>query len=118
MLNNASGAEVTFSTGDRLQIGLRNRVAESESGNCSRPGQFINLSSGEAWKAPYEATPEETSKFGESKTKGALPASYDKELVKYIIKNNRIVDIIGNGRKAEEMRVFFTENDTRRNIDC
>ena len=116
MLNNASGAEITFSTGDHLRIDLRNRVAESETGDCSRPGQFINLPSGEAWKAPYEATPEETSKFGESKTKGTLPVSYDKELVKYIIKNNRIVDIIGNGKKAEEMKVFFAENDTRRNI--
>ena len=116
MLNNADGAEITFSTGDHLLIDLRNRVAESESGNCSISGQFINLPTGEAWKAPYEATPEETRKFGESKTKGTLPVSYDNELVKYIIKNNRIVDIIGNGKKAEEMRVFFAENDTRRNI--
>ena len=29
---------------------------------------------------------------------------YDGELVKYVVKNNRIVEIIGNGKKAEEMR--------------
>jgi len=107
MLNNAGGAEVTFSTGDYLRIDLRNLVAESESGDCSRPGQFINLPSGEAWKAPYEATFKEICKFGESKTKGTLPVSYDEELVKYIIKNNRIVDIIGNGKKQKKCKYFL-----------
>ena len=116
MLNNAIAAEVVFSTGDTLYVDLRNRVAKFESGDCSIKGQFINFPSGEGWKAPYEATSEESYKFGESKTEGILPVSYDEEIVKYVIKNNRIVKIIGNSRKAEEMRIFFSENDTRRNI--
>jgi len=116
MLNNADVAEITFSTGDSIQIDLRNRIAESEKGDCSRTGQFINLPSGEAWKAPYEATSDEIFKFGESKTKGILPVIYGKELVRYNIKNNRIVDVIGNGKKAEEMRLFFAEKNSRRNI--
>ena len=36
--------------------------------------------------------------------------------MKYIVKNNRIVEIIGEGKKAEEMRLFFMENDSRRNV--
>jgi leucyl aminopeptidase (aminopeptidase T) len=79
-------------------------------------GQFINFPSGEGCIAPYEATTEEINEFGESKTEGVLPVIYNGELVKYIIKNNRIVEIIGDGKKADEMRSFFAENDTRRNI--
>ncbi len=116
MLNNAIAAEVVFSTGDTFHIDLRNRVAKSESGDCSGKGQFINFPSGEGWKTPYEATSEEVYKFGESKTEGILPVNYNEEIVKYVIKNNRIVKIIENSRKAEEMRIFFAENDTRRNI--
>jgi len=116
MLNNAIAAEVLFSTGDILYVDLRNRVAKSEGGDCSINGQFINFPSGESYKAPYEATSEESYKFGKSNTKGILPVSYDEEIVKYIIENNRIVEVIGNSKKAEEMRVFFAENDTRRNI--
>lgn len=116
MLNDAVGAEIRFSTHDTLYIDLRYRVAESDKGDCSKVGQFINFPSGEGCKVPYEATPEEAVKLGDSETEGILPVSYNGELVKYVIKNNRIVDIIGSGEKAEKMRAFFEENDTRRNI--
>ncbi len=116
MLNNAIGAEVTFSTGDKLYVDLRYRNACFEAGDCTKTGQFINFPSGEAWKAPYEAATEEIDEFGESKTKGIWPVVYDGELVKYVIKNNKIVEIMGNGKKADEMRAFFDENNTRRNI--
>lgn len=116
MLNKAIGAEIAFSTGDHLYIDLRNRVAGSDNGDCSKANQMINFPSGEACKAPYEATPEEASTFGESKTEGILPVSYDEELVKFLIKNNSIVEVIGEGKKADEMCNFFDENNTRRNI--
>ena len=116
ILDNAIGAEVLFSTDDKLYIDLRNRNAFEEAGDCKKTGQFINFPSGEACKAPYEATKDEINKFGKSKTEGIWPVTYDKELVKYVVKNNRIVDIIGQGRKADEMRSFFNENETRRNI--
>jgi len=116
MLNDAVGAEIAFSTRDNLYIDLRYRVAESDSGDCSKTGQFINFPSGEGAKAPYEATPEEAIRFGESRTEGVLPARYDTELVRYVVRQNRIVDVLGNAKKASEMRTFFAENDTRRNI--
>ena len=116
ILNKAVSAEVLFSTGNSLHIDLRNRVAHADTGDCSEMGQGINFPSGEACKAPYEATTEEINEFGESKTEGIWPAIYNGELVKYVIKNNRIVEVIGDGKKADEMRSFFAENDTRRNI--
>ena len=116
MLNDAVGAEISFLTGDSLYIDLRNRVAKSDNFDCSKTGQGINFPSGEGCIAPYEATPDEINEFGKSKTEGILPVRYNEELVKYVIKNNRIAEIIGDGEKAEEMHNFFAENDTRRNI--
>jgi leucyl aminopeptidase (aminopeptidase T) len=116
MLDNAVGADILFSTGDKLYIDLRFRNAMLEAGDCTKTGQFINFPSGEALKVPYEATSEEVIENGKSKTEGIWPVSYDGELLKYVVKNNRIVEIIGNGKKADEMERFFSENDTRRNI--
>jgi len=45
-----------------------------------------------------------------------LPVDYDGELVKYEIVKNKIIKIIGEGLKAEEMRTFFNEEKSRRNI--
>ena len=116
MLNNAIGADILFSTGDKLYIDLRYRNAMYEAGDCTKAGQFINFPSGEALKPPYEATLDEIYKFGESKTEGIWPVLCNEELVKYVVKNNKIVEILGEGNRAEEMRIFFKENDTRRNI--
>jgi leucyl aminopeptidase (aminopeptidase T) len=116
ILNAAVGAEIVFSTHDTLYLDLRYRRAGSDRGDCSKPGQFINLPSGEGFKVPYEAVAEEVTSFGKSKTEGILPRSFHGELAKYVIRNNSIVDIIGSGKEAERMRVFFAQNDTRRNI--
>ena len=115
-LNDAIGAHITFSTGDTLFLDLRNRGALMEAGECIKPGQFINFPSGEAFIAPFEGTFNEINEFGNSKTDGVMPVEYGGELVKYIIRQNRIVEVLGNGRKADEMRVFFTENESRKNI--
>jgi leucyl aminopeptidase (aminopeptidase T) len=116
MLNNALGAEIIFSTSDKLYIDVRNRYALSEAGECTKIGQFINFPSGEAFIVPYEATSDEIDEFGTSKTEGIWPVMYDGELVKYVVNNNRIVEISGDSKKADEMRDFFGENNTRRNI--
>lgn len=116
MLNNADGAEVLFSTHDSLYLDLRNRIAKSESGICRIAGQFINLPSGEGFKAPYEATSDEIDKFGESKTKGTLPIYLNGEIVKFIIKNNKIIEVNGKNKIADGFLEVFKENDSRRNI--
>ena len=116
LLNKTIGADVIFSTDDTLHVDLRNRIAHMEAGDCTKTGQFINFPSGESYKAPYEGVPDEISQFGRSKTEGILPAIENKELMRYNVKNNTIVEVVGNGKRSEEMRKFFEENDTHRNI--
>ena len=116
LLEKTIGAEITFSTGDFLYVDLRNRTPKSEAGDCSQPGKCINLPSGEAWKVPYEAAADEIDTFGESKTEGIIPQEIDGELVKYVIKNNTIATVLGEGNQAEKMRQFFSANASRRNI--
>jgi leucyl aminopeptidase (aminopeptidase T) len=116
MLDNAIGADITFSTGDKLYLDLRYRNAMHEAGDCTKVGKFINFPSGEALKPPYEATSEEIDEKGESKTEGTWPVYYDNNQMIYKVKNNKIIDIVGDGKNAEEMRNFFAENDSRRNI--
>lgn len=116
MLTKAIGAEVLFSTGDRLFIDLRNRVAFADGGDCSKPGQMINFPSGEGCIAPYEGAKDEVEEFDESKTEDILPDNQHRDLLKYRVKSNKIVEIIGEGSNADEMRAFFDENPTRKNI--
>jgi len=116
MLNNAIGAEVSFSTEDKLFLDLRNRKAKSDKGDCSKKGQSINFPSGEACKVPYESVGEEKKYYGKSKTNGVLPVDYNGEIVKFQIKENRINKIVGDGNKAQEMEKFFEKNESRRNI--
>jgi leucyl aminopeptidase (aminopeptidase T) len=116
ILNKSVGAEIFFSTNDILYIDLRNRKAHADTGDCTKYGQGINFPSGEAYKAPYEGAPDEIDKFGKSKTKGVWPVKYNGELVKYIVEENKIVDVNGKGKNADEKRRFFNEDETRKNI--
>lgn len=116
ILNKAEGAKVLFSTYDSLYLDLRNRIAKSEAGICRKVGQFINFPSGEGFKVPYEATSDEINKFGESKTKGILPVYLNDEIIKFIIKNNKIIEVQGKNKKADGFRELFNEKDSRRNI--
>ena len=116
LLNASVGAHVSFSTGDTLYIDLRNRKACVDDGICQETGILINLPSGESYIPPYEAADDELSDFGKSKTNGILLDYFGDEILKYHVVNNRITDIEGEGVKAEEMRRFFDENLSRRNI--
>ena len=116
MLNDAKGAEILFSTGDKLYVDLRNRIAHADTGDCTQTGQTINFPSGEACKVPYEATDNEININGASETKGHLPVNVNGDILKCVVKNNRIIDIIGQSTKADEMRRFLLENPTRRNL--
>jgi leucyl aminopeptidase (aminopeptidase T) len=116
MLNNSVGARISFSTGDSLYLDLRGRVAEADTGECSQAGQCINFPAGESFKVPYEAVEDEVGEYGPSKSSGIMPVDYDGDLVKFVIKNNRVVDVEGDGPKAVEMKEFFAQNDSRRNL--
>jgi len=115
-LNDAVGAEIMFSTGDTLSLDLRHRIAKADTGECTTPGQFINFPAGEACKVPYEAAPEELRIHGESTTQGIWPVHLEGEPMRWIVKKNRVVDVIGNGSQAEKIRRFFNENTSRSNL--
>ena len=116
ILDNSIAAEIYFSTGEKIFIDLRNRKAGADTGSCKEAGQIINFPSGEAWKVPYEGTSDESKKFGPSKTQGVLPVLYDKEYLKYVVKENQISEIFGEGKIASKMKDLFNENKSRRNI--
>jgi len=116
MLTKAIGAEVVFSTGDRLFIDLRNRNGLADGGTCTQAGQFINFPSGEGYIAPYEGIDDEVNEFGESKTEGILPDNQHGDLIRYRVKNNKIVEVLGEGENVEKMRRFFEKDDSHRNI--
>ncbi len=111
----AVGARVEFSTGHRLYFDLRDRVPDADDGQA-HPGRegirIINLPSGETCIAPYEGEVEDRP----SRTEGNIPAMYDDELVVFQVRENRIVDVIGEGPEAARMRDYLAVDDARRNI--
>jgi hypothetical protein len=116
LLNDATAADIHFSTGDTLRIDLRHRIAKADTGDCTTPGQFINFPSGEACKVPYEAAPDEITRYGESTTQGIWPVHLKGEPMQWIVKHNRVIDIIGTGPHTEKIRQFFKENPSRSNL--
>jgi len=114
-LDRTDGVRVAFSTGHQLYLDLRNREAEADDGqlHVGKKGmRLINLPSGEACIAPYEGELEGQP----SKTEGTIPVDYDGELVLYEVQENNIVEVVGDGPKAREMRDYFAVDAARRNI--
>lgn len=115
ILSRAEGAEVVFATGERCYFDLRFRRVDVDDGMLppdKKGFRLINLPSGEVFISPYEGE-----RTGEpSKTHGEIPVKYIDELVIYKVEENRIVEIVGGGPKAREMRAFFEEDPARRNI--
>jgi leucyl aminopeptidase (aminopeptidase T) len=114
-LDRTDGVRVVFSTGHQLYLDLRNRKAEADDGqlHVDKKGmRLINLPSGEACIAPYEGELEGQP----SKSEGTIPADYDGELVLFRVQGNNIVDVVGDGPRAGEMRDYFAVDAARRNI--
>ena len=116
LLQKAIAARVIFSTGHRLDVDIRFRDAGADDGDCSRPGNFINLPSGEGFIAPYEAEKDEMFVYGESKTNGVLPFYFKDEFVRGIVEKNKIVDFVCNDEIKKDLDLFFDMFVNRRNI--
>jgi hypothetical protein len=114
-LDPAVGARVDFSTGHRLFFDLRDREPDADDGQV-HPGRegirIINLPSGETCIAPYEGEVQDRP----SRTDGSIPAMYGDELVVFSVRENRIVDVIGDGPEAAHMKAYLAIDDARRNI--
>jgi hypothetical protein len=100
-LDKAEYAEVIFNTKDKEEIktifDLRFRKAHESSGRFPKIGTAGNLPSGEAYIVPYEGEFEE-----ESKTNGIIPVQINNDIVYYRVKNNRVIEVKGEGKEVEK----------------
>jgi leucyl aminopeptidase (aminopeptidase T) len=114
-LNRAVGARAEFSTGHKVYFDLRYRQAGVDDGMLHRDKKgirLINLPSGEAFKVPYEGEIE----GDPSRTEGTLPVVLEREMVLYEVRENRIIEVIGDGPQAATQRGYFAVDPARRNI--
>lgn len=102
-LDRAEGADVRFTAEDgrewSITFDLRHRTAHASSGRLPERGMAANLPSGEAYIVPYEGergTPSETA--------GELPVQIGEEIVVFAIRENRVVEVAGDGPHAAAER--------------
>ncbi|MCY3750905.1 MAG: aminopeptidase [Gammaproteobacteria bacterium] len=115
-MKDAQAAEVRFTTGDTCMFDLRFRQAYVDNGylHPDKEGDaFINLPSGEVWIVPYEGE-----RPGEkSRTRGIIPvAGGHNEIARFVVEENRITDVMGEGAHADALREELDIDPARRNV--
>jgi leucyl aminopeptidase (aminopeptidase T) len=101
----SDGIEVTFSTGHQCYFDISDHNTAFQDNGLLHPGTwqgvpcFSNLPAGEVYACPNEAE--------DSQTCGEIPALFDGETIVFVIRNNRIVDIQGQGPVAEAKGLQF-----------
>ncbi len=114
IFNRAVAAEVEFSTGHRCFFELPpENKAHTDDGilHPDRAGStdaLSNLPAGEVFCVPNEKE--------DSKTHGDLPQRLGDQLIVYIVENNRIIDVKGEGPKVEALRDRFASDEGWQNI--
>ncbi|HET9223772.1 MAG TPA: hypothetical protein VFO07_14770, partial [Roseiflexaceae bacterium] len=112
-LSAADFARVGFSNGDRLTIDLRYRQAHADDGQLradKAPPRLVNLPCGEAYIAAYEGE----RPGAPSETRGVLPVEWRGETIRLEIERNQVVDVLGRGEAASDLRDFLTLDTARR----
>jgi hypothetical protein len=114
LFDGSDGIEVTFSTGHQCYFDISDHKPALQDNGLAHPGiredsfPFINLPAGEVLMCPNEAK--------DSRTAGEIPAFVDGETIVFVVRNNQVVDIKGDGRVAEDHRHRFHEEPALRNI--
>lgn len=111
----SSGLEVVFSTGHTCLFDLRFRKPEVDDGFLPRHKEgdrVINLPSGETFIVPYEGEKPGVA----SRTEGEIPWEEAGELVVFVVKNNRVVQVRGDGPGAFRLREIFAADPARTNV--
>ena len=106
-LDDATAAHFRFSADGqqhRLTLDLRHRRAHASGGLVHTPGTAGNLPSGEAYIVPYEGEVTDDA----SRSNGVLPVQLDDEVVLFRIAQNRAVEVLSQGPKADEERRHLT----------
>lgn len=110
----AVGAEVEFSTGHKCYFDISNaKKAHTDDGilhpeKAGGDGSLSNLPAGEVYVVPNESPT--------SKTAGELPEKRFGQVIAYVVKANRIVDIKGTGPEVEKLRGEFKNERAWQNI--
>lgn len=104
LLDSAEGAEIEFlledGTRDHLHLDLRFRTAHASGGVLRENGVAGNLPSGEAYIVPYEGERQDTP----SRSAGVMPVELDGEIVRYVIRGNRAVEVLTGGPVSQAER--------------
>ena len=112
----AEAVEVTFSTGDVCTFDIRHREVGVDNGYLHPDKQgfpVINLPSGEVWIVPYEGERE----GDPSRTQGVIPvAGEGEDVARFVVEQNRIIDILGDGPRATGLRADMAADPMRRNV--
>lgn len=112
LFNSASLVEVQFSTGHKCFFDISNNIpALLDSGQLPpnpKGSKFCNLPAGEVCTVPNEAN--------DSKTEGEIPVFFNNEEMLFVIRNNQVIDVEGDGPVAKERRESFKNEPALRNI--
>jgi hypothetical protein len=114
LFEKADGIDVTFSTGHTCHFDVSDHKTPIQDDGTLHPKagedafRLRNLPSGEVCVCPNEA--------GHSGTAGEIPAVIGGEAIVFIVKNNRIADIKGEGPVAKKMRTEFRQEPALCNI--
>src|ERR1700752_356757 len=112
LFDQADGIEVTFSTGHKIYFDKSDHKLAGQDNGLLHPGldsfRWRNFPSGETFVVPNERV--------DSKTQGEIPVRYGDELAVFIVQNNQIVDVQGEGPVANQKRLEFREEKALRNI--
>jgi leucyl aminopeptidase (aminopeptidase T) len=114
LFEKSDGIEVTFSTGHSCYFDISDRKPALQDNGLLHPGTregipyFANLPAGEVCTVPNQAE--------DSGTAGEIPAAIDGDTIVFVVKNNQIIDIKGEGPSAAEKRQEFHEEPALRSI--
>jgi hypothetical protein len=114
LFERSEAIEVTFSTGHTCTFDISDHKPIFQDTGLLHPSTrkdrplFANLPAGEVCTCPNEAD--------DSRTSGEIPAAIGDEVIVYVVRNNQIVDVEGNGPIAAEQRVEFHQEPALRNI--
>jgi hypothetical protein len=114
LFDQSDGIEVVFSTGHTCNFDKSDHKPAIQDNGRLHPGadkdafRFRNLPSGEVCIAPNESPT--------SRTRGEIPVNYSGELVVFVVQNNQIIDVRGDGPLSAQKREMFRNEKALRNI--
>lgn len=114
LFEQSDGIEVIFSTGDTCYFDTSDHKPAIQDNGRLHPGaekgafRLRNLPSGEVFVVPNESP--------DSKTTGKIPVSYGNEIAVFVVQNNQVIDVRGDGPMAAKMRQEFRDEKALRNI--